>query len=431
MFKYGIFIITIIQIYNIELDLIKIEPNNFKKNKRKLAETKGYENILSKLSTGLYHINLTVGSNNQTFNLIFDTGSSIMWFYDKECIGCQYNNSFNKSESKTYQNSTTEKNLSYLSGLLKGNISMDNIQFAGIKIQQFKFVLIHYSTLKVKFDGIIGFNKLTNKMPGESITFIDQLFDKRKIEKKKFLCDIKNTGKIYIGEIPEHLSKHEVIGFVSKRSGNDWWVNFEKLIVKNKTYELNETEQNIILDSGTNGLLFPLNLLDYFKDNLFNELINEKICQIKNDTQIKIAHFECVENILKNKTFLSNNISFSIGNNSINLAMNDLLNKNDYSFNLYFSDYFKQLILGIPFFETHSILFDKETESITIYKPKYQEKKRRASNQKLNETIAVGITMLIFISLICGSFWYLNKQRAAKRITKEMIESNIKYRPIA
>ena len=69
MFKYGLFIIIIIQIYNIELDLIKIETNNSKKDKRNLIKKQGYENILSKLSTGLYHINITVGSNNQKLNL--------------------------------------------------------------------------------------------------------------------------------------------------------------------------------------------------------------------------------------------------------------------------------------------------------------------------------------------------------------------------
>ncbi len=432
MFKYGIFIISIIQIYNLELDLIKIESNTIKKNKRKLVEKKGYGNILSKLSTGLYHINITVGSNNQKLNLLFDTGSSLIWFYDKECLNCQFNNSFNKKESSTYKNSTTEKDIKYLSGIVKGNVSIDNIQFSGIKIQNFRFILVNNSTINFKIDGIIGFNQFKDKNPGSSISFIDQLYDKRKITKKKFLCDIINTGKIYIGDIPNHLSKNEVIVFISRYSGDDWWINFEKLIINNKSYELNKTEQDIILDSGTNGLIFPLKLLDFFKDNLFNDLINQKICKIKNDHKLNISHFECIDDIIKNKTFLSKNISFSIENNSINIPMNNLLNKNDYSFSIYFSLFVKKWIFGIPFFESHAILFDKETQSITIYKTKFQQKnKRRMNNQKLTETIAVGITMFIFISLICGSFWYLNKQRAAKRITKEMIESNIKYRPIA
>ena len=430
MFKYGFFIIIIIQIYNIELDLIKIETNNSKKDKRNLIKKQGYENILSKLSTGLYHINITVGSNNQKLNLIFDTGSSLIWFYDKECLNCHYNNSFNTKESNTYKNSSIEKEIKYLSGKIKGNISVDNIQFSNIKIQNFKFILINNSTLNIKIDGIIGFNKYKENNIGTSISFIDQLYDKRKIEKKKFLCDIINTGKIYIGEIPNHLSKNEGIVFVSKYSYNDWWINFEKIIIKNNSYLINKTEQDIVIDSGTNGIIFPLKLLDFFKNNLFNDLIKENICKIKNDDKINISHFECIDDIRKNKTFLSNNISFSIENNSIDIPMNYLLNKNDYSFSLYFTDYIDKWIFGIPFFESHSILFDKETESITIYKTKFVQKKKKVNNQKLNETIAVGITMFIFICLICGSFWYLNKQRAAKRITKDMIESNIKYRPI-
>ena len=58
------------------------------------------------------------------------------------------------------------------------------------------------------------------------------------------------------------------------------------------------------------------------------------------------------------------------------------------------------------------------------------KKKKNVYIRKLTETVTIAITMLIFIALICGSFCYLNKQRATKRITKDMIETNVKYQPI-
>ena len=69
---------------------------------------------------------------------------------------------------------------------------------------------------------------------------------------------------------------------------------------------------------------------------------------------------------------------------------------------------------------------------ITVFKNKYKDDKKKQSVyvRKLTETITIAVTMLIFIALICGSFIYLNKQRASKRITKDMIETNVKYHPI-
>ena len=423
MLKHGIFLILILKIFNLEFNLIKISNKNYIRNLNN-----NYETIIYKLKSNLYHLNLSLGTPNQYFNLIFDTGSTNLWVYDKQCKICNYNNSFDKNNSSTFRNGTFKKEINYFSGEVKGTINSETLEFEKNKILSFKFLLINNSTIQDKIDGIIGFNKLINK-DQHSCSFIDQLMDKRKITKRIFLSDIINTGKIYIGEIPNHLIKSERLVFGNNNLNNDWIVSFDKISFNNHSFNLNISQkiinQNFILDSGTNALVFPSKLIDFFKNNVFKNLCNEI-------TENNISQFECDnKKVISNDTFLSNNLTFHFLNNSINLSLNNLVNKEDNTFKLFFfnsTDY----ILGIPFIESHAILFDKDNKMITVFKNKYKDDKKKQSVyvRKLTETITIAVTMLIFIALICGSFIYLNKQRASKRITKDMIETNVKYQPI-
>ena len=84
--------IRIIKIFNLEFPLIKSFSN--KKNIRKLNDN--FETLLYKLTSNLYNLNLSLGTPNQYFNLIFDTSSSNFWVYDFNYKICNYNNSFKK-----------------------------------------------------------------------------------------------------------------------------------------------------------------------------------------------------------------------------------------------------------------------------------------------------------------------------------------------
>ena len=426
MLKYVIFLIRIIKIFNLEFPLIKSFSN--KKNIRNLNDN--FETLLYKLTSNLYNLNLSLGTPNQYFNLIFDTSSSNFWVYDFNCKICNYNNSFKKNISSSFKNGTFKKELKYFSNEIKGIVNSETLEFEKIKILSFKFLLINNSTIKNKIDGIIGFNKLIDK-DHYSCSFIDQLIDKRKIKKRIFLIDIINTGKMYIGEIPNHLIKSERLVYGNNKLNNDWIVSFNKISFNNQSIYLNisqkQNEQDFIINSLIDGLFFPLKFIDSFKNHLFNNLCNVIV-------EKNISHFQCDnKKIISNNTFLSNNITFYFLNNSINLSLNYLVNKEDNTLKLYFvNSTDNNFILGIPFLESHAILFDKDNKMVTLFKNKYkvEQKQQNVYIRKLTETVTIAITMLIFIALICGSFCYLNKQRATKRITKDMIETNVKYQPI-
>ena len=104
MLKHGIFLILILKILNLEFNLIKISNKNYIRNLNN-----NFETIIYKLKSDLYHLNLSLGTPNQYFNLIFDTGSTNLWVYDKQCKICNYNNSFDKNNSSTFRNGTIKK----------------------------------------------------------------------------------------------------------------------------------------------------------------------------------------------------------------------------------------------------------------------------------------------------------------------------------
>ena len=69
-----------------------------------------------------------IGSNQQPFEMIFDTGSNWLWVDSDECLNCPYGMPrFKDEQSTTYELDELGQNtyLYYGTGQVKGDISMD------------------------------------------------------------------------------------------------------------------------------------------------------------------------------------------------------------------------------------------------------------------------------------------------------------------
>ena len=75
--------------------------------------------LFLKSELGLYSIDIYIGEPKQKFSLVIDSGSSILWVYDKKCKSCISNNKFISSDSKTFIPNKETINLNYVTGKLK------------------------------------------------------------------------------------------------------------------------------------------------------------------------------------------------------------------------------------------------------------------------------------------------------------------------
>merc|ERR1712147_77787 len=84
-----------------------------------------------------YYGPITIGTPPQDFTVIFDTGSSNLWVPSSLCpdaegrghVACKVHNTYNSTESSTYEEDGQEFKIAYGTGSMIGFDSIDNVVF--------------------------------------------------------------------------------------------------------------------------------------------------------------------------------------------------------------------------------------------------------------------------------------------------------------
>lgn len=90
-----------------------------------------------------------MGSDENTFDVIFDTGSANFWIDSKKCddIGCKNHHQYNAKNSKNFKKLGFGLEVEFGTGGLTGEINEDTVFLGGISIEDQDFAEI------VKEDG--------------------------------------------------------------------------------------------------------------------------------------------------------------------------------------------------------------------------------------------------------------------------------------
>jgi cathepsin D len=106
-----------------------------------------------------YYGQIQIGSDQQQFLTLFDTGSSNLWVPSSTCKNCGAHNKYDSSKSTTYQANGTTFSIRYGTGSLKGYLSSDIIYVGNLSSR----VTFGEATdepglvfKEAKFDGIFG-----------------------------------------------------------------------------------------------------------------------------------------------------------------------------------------------------------------------------------------------------------------------------------
>merc|ERR1711865_1326809 len=95
----------------------------------------GHEVVFTDYSNAQYYGPVTIGTPPQTFNVIFDTGSSNLWIPSgSNWQPLNFHSKYKSTKSSTYVKNGTKFSIAYGSGALSGFISEDTVNLGGVDV---------------------------------------------------------------------------------------------------------------------------------------------------------------------------------------------------------------------------------------------------------------------------------------------------------
>ena len=325
------------------------------------------------ISSYLLSIKIELGSSNQKFNLVLDTGSTITWVplmnsIDLYPIENHYNPSLSKSSKKLKENFE----IIYGSGSCYGNYYKDKIKYINNKTFDLVFgaaVTTDFSVHEV--DGIIG---LSRKYNDYSKSFIHMLCKSGITKSKLFSFKLglnvsnENDGKFYIGKHKDFDKDNAVTCEMANSNyfeKNLWACEMTSFSIFsfNKTIQLTAKKKiSVIFDSGTNAIFLPIYYLEYIAKDL--EKINCSTNK-ESDNRYQLLCFGEIPDfhlVIGGHTFVLPGEYFFYFNKNIGYSKILFQNSIEEGNEIY--------IIGSPFFMLFHILFDSYSNELHFYPEK-------------------------------------------------------------
>lgn len=224
---------------------------------------------LSNYNDAQFYGPIFLGTPVQSFQVIFDTGSSNLWVPSHKCTttSCLAHSRYTSKYSTTYVANNTNFTITYGSGSINGFVSNDVLTIGDLKVQNQDFAEVTkesgVSFLTGKFDGILGLgfdNIAVNGMVPPWYNMMSQ----KLIDQKMFSFWLStNSSKIPGGELTlgGYDSKYFTgsIHYVPLTRLGYWEIKVDSITFKSKEYcNDNKTEGcRAIVDSGTSLITGP------------------------------------------------------------------------------------------------------------------------------------------------------------------------------
>ena len=367
----------------------------------------------------LFIAKIKIGSKSQIFNLLLDTGSSILWVGRNTCKGDnKIINKFNPSTSDSARMTGDTFSMKYGSGSCSGNYYTDDIVYISNKKFNMKFGVASIADFTVdQCDGIIGLSKEYNN---NKLSFIHMLKEHGNTDSLafsvKFSSDtIKSNieGTMYIGK-HDDFSKSEAISLplVSLTTKIFWACTLNSFGFNNtNNYIYKNYDINIIFDTGTNSIILPIEYLEGIKDDL--------------------AKFNCKEvksgsgyQIRSNSDSNFPDLVFKFGRYTLTIPGRYGFYKS--SSGIYSFATFQKtgtFIMGSPFFFVFHTLFDADSNELKVYPLKNAIKSGLSTFVIV--LIAIGsIVLILLIIFIIYYSVYKCRQRKSMEVPTEAFRNN-------
>jgi hypothetical protein len=224
--------------------------------------------VINDYQNSQYYGEVSLGSPEQKFEVIFDTGSSDLWVASSGCDdSCGRHAKYDASKSSTYTANGTKFDIMYGSGPVSGYESVDNLNMGGLVVKDQMFAEVTDAeglgaAYKLgKFDGILGmaFPILSvNSVP----TCFENVVDQGLVDTAQFAFYLgnsrKDTGELTLGGYDSSKFTGD-ISWVNLHAATYWEILMGGMKVGDVAYAAGDTKA--IVDSGTSLLTGPSDIV--------------------------------------------------------------------------------------------------------------------------------------------------------------------------
>jgi len=219
--------------------------------------------VIENYQNAQYYGEVGVGTPKQTFNVIYDTGSSNLWVPNKSCgFRCLGHNMYNSARSSSYVANGTEFKIEYGSGPVEGFVSQDTAHLGEFDVPKQEFAEItNVKGLGVayaagKFDGICGMAWDSIAVDGMKTPF-HSLVDANLLAEDlfAFYLGTDKAGEMTLGGVdPDHFTGE--LTWVDLDQETYWHVPMDDMQVNGESVT---SEKAAVIDTGTSLIAGPSN----------------------------------------------------------------------------------------------------------------------------------------------------------------------------
>lgn len=221
--------------------------------------------IINDYENSQYYGEINLGTPEQSFEVIFDTGSADLWVAGSGCdSSCGRHAKYDSSKSSTYVANGTSFDIMYGSGPVSGYQSFDTLNMGGLVVENQEFAEVTNAiglgaAYKMgKFDGILGmaFGVLS---VNHATTPFDNLVAQGTIDNAEFSFFLGNSneeaGELLLGGTDPSYYTGDIT-YVPLSAATYWEIKLDDFVVNGESY-VSSTEHKAIVDSGTSILTGP------------------------------------------------------------------------------------------------------------------------------------------------------------------------------
>ncbi|KAM9328419.1 nothepsin [Pholidichthys leucotaenia] len=214
---------------------------------------------------------ISLGTPEQKFTVIFDTGSSDLWVPSAYCVSqaCLFHRRFVAHSSTSFQHGGQIFGIQYGSGRLLGTTATDTLKIGDITIENQVFGESVYEPsgtfVMAKFDGILGMGyQSLAEIPGNTV--FDNILAQNKVDNPVFSfylsrktanANSKEAGELLLGGTNKTLYTGHIKWHPLSAKGY-WQIKMDSVAVQGETL-LCQSGCQAIVDTGTSLITGPSN----------------------------------------------------------------------------------------------------------------------------------------------------------------------------